>query len=367
MAAIIASQALISGSFTLVSEAIRLKLLPRLRIFYPGETFGQLYIPAVNLGLWLAASFIVVYFQSSAHMEAAYGLAITVTMLMTTTLLTVYLSHYQKVKKVLVGLFFTVFIFIEGLFFAASAVKFMHGGYVVVIIAAMILFVMAIWHKSDQLFYKYLNSSNLNDYKEQMDKLRKDETYDLYHTNVVYLTAKMDKEWIDRSILYSILDKRPKKAKVYWFVKVNVTDEPYTSEYEVDMLGTDFIVCVNLYLGFHMRQEIPRYLRTIVTNLMESGRLPQQNQPYSITPGRKVGDFRFIILEEKLINARQMPGFERFVLQTKEQIKKITASPARWFGLHFSEVTVETVPLVLSDVKNLEIHERISEENQGES
>lgn len=367
LAAIIASQALISGSFTLVSEAIRLKLLPRLRIFYPGETFGQLYIPAVNLGLWLAASFIVVYFQSSGHMEAAYGLAITVTMLMTTTLLTVYLSHYQKVKKVLVGLFFTVFIFIEGLFFAASAVKFMHGGYVVVIIAAMILFVMAIWHKSDQLFYKYLNSSNLNDSKEQMDKLRKDETYDLYHTNVVYLTAKMDKEWIDRSILYSILDKRPKKAKVYWFVKVNVTDEPYTSEYEVDMLGTDFIVCVNLYLGFHMRQEIPRYLRTIVTNLMESGRLPQQNQTYSITPGRKVGDFRFIILEEKLINARQMPGFERFVLQTKEQIKKITASPARWFGLHFSEVTVETVPLVLSDVKNLEIHERISEENQGES
>mgnify|MGYP000160109706 FL=1 len=167
--------------------------------------------------------------------------------------------------------------------------------------------------------------------------------------------------------MYSILDKRPKKAKVYWFVKVNVTDEPYTSEYEVDMLGTDFIVCVNLYLGFHMRQEIPRYLRTIVTNLMESGRLPQQNQPYSITPGRKVGDFRFIVLEEKLINARQMPGFERFVLQTKEQIKKITASPARWFGLHFSEVTVETVPLVLSDVKNLEIHERISEENQGES
>ncbi|KAA8703404.1 KUP/HAK/KT family potassium transporter [Lactococcus lactis] len=367
LAAIIASQALISGSFTLVSEAIRLKLLPRLRIFYPGETFGQLYIPAVNLGLWLAASFIVVYFKSSAHMEAAYGLAITVTMLMTTTLLTVYLSHYQKVKKVLVGLFFTVFIFIEGLFFAASAVKFMHGGYVVVIIATMILFVMAIWHKSDQLFYKYLNSSNLNDYKEQMDKLRKDETYDLYHTNVVYLTAKMDKEWIDRSILYSILDKRPKKAKVYWFVKVNVTDEPYTSEYEVDMLGTDFIVCVNLYLGFHMRQEISRYLRTIVTNLMESGRLPQQNQTYSITPGRKVGDFRFIILEEKLINARQMPGFERFVLQTKEQIKKITASPARWFGLHFSEVTVETVPLVLSDVKNLEIHERISEENQGEA
>lgn len=359
LAAIIASQALISGSFTLVSEAIRLKILPMLKIYYPGQTLGQLYIPAINLALWLASSFIVIYFQTSARMEAAYGLAITITMLMTTILLTFYLSHHEKAKKPIVALFFISFIFIEGMFFVASAVKFLHGGYVVVILAMLILFVMAIWNKANKIVFKYIKSLNINDYKKQLNALRHDESYDLYQTNVVYLTSRMDHEWIDRSILYSILDKRPKRAEVYWFVNVKVTDEPYTSEYKVDMLGTDFIVRVNLYLGFRMRQEVPRYLRTIVTDLMESGRLPRQHQHYSITPGRKVGDFRFVVVEEKLMNARQMPGFERFVLQTKAQIKKITASPIRWFGLQFSEVTVETVPLVLSDVRNLEIHERI--------
>ena len=358
LAAIIASQALISGSFTLVSEAIRLKLLPMLKIYYPGQTLGQLYIPAVNLALWFASSFIVLYFETSAKMEAAYGLAITITMLMTTILLTFFLRHNRRTKP-FAWIFFIAFLIIEGMFFIASAVKFIHGGYVVVVMASLILFLMFIWHKATNIVFKYIKSLNINDYKKQLNELRHDESYDLYQTNVVYLTSRMDQQWIDRSILYSILDKRPKRAEVYWFVNVKVTDEPYTSEYEVDMLDTDYIVRVNLYLGFRMRQEVPRYLRTIVTDLMDSGRLPRQHQRYSITPGRNVGDFRFVVVEEKLMNARQMPGFERFVLQTKEQIKKITASPTRWFGLQFSEVTVERVPLVLSDVRNLEIHERL--------
>jgi len=360
LAAIIASQALISGSFTLVSEAIRLKLLPLLKIYYPGQTLGQLYIPAINLALWVTTSFFVLYFRTSEHMEAAYSLAITITMLMTTTLLTYFLIQ-KGIPKIAVAFVAVVLFVIEGSFFAASLVQFIHGAYIVVLIALLIIFVMFIWSKSHKIVLKYIKSLNINDYKKQLNTLRHDESYDLYQTNVVYLTSRMDHEWIDRSILYSILDKRPKRAEVYWFVNVKVTDEPYTSEYKVDMLGTDFIVRVNLYLGFRMRQEVPRYLRTIVTDLMESGRLPQQHQHYSITPGRKVGDFRFVVVEEKLMNARQMPGFERFVLQTKAQIKKITASPVRWFGLQFSEVTVETVPLVLSDVRNLEIHERLEQ------
>ncbi|MCL2114494.1 MAG: potassium transporter Kup [Streptococcaceae bacterium] len=357
-AAIIASQALISGSFTLVSEAIRLKILPMLKIYYPGQTLGQLYIPAVNLALWMASSFIVLYFRTSAHMEAAYGLAITITMLMTTILLTFYLSH-QLARRSIAILFFVSFVLIEGMFFIASAVKFLHGGYVVVIFAIMILFVMSIWHKANEIVFKYIKSLNINDYKQQIKSLRDDESYDLYQTNVVYLTNRMDGEMVDRSILYSILDKRPKRAEVYWFVHVNVTDEPWTAEYEVDMLDTDYIVKVNLYLGFRQRQEVPRYLRTIVTNLMKSGRLPEQNQKYSITKGRRVGDFRFVVIEEKMTNARQMSGFDRFVLRTKSTIKNVTASPVRWFGLQFSEVSIEKVPLVLSDVRNLEIIERI--------
>ena len=365
LAAIVASQALISGSFTLVSEAIRLKLLPLLRIYYPGQSLGQLYIPAINFALWATTSFFVLYFKTSEHMEAAYSLAITITMLMTTTLLTYFLIQ-KGIPKIGVAVISLALFMIEGSFFAASLVQFLRGAYIVVLIALMIIFVMFIWSKSHKIVLKYIKSLNINDYKNQLNALRHDESYDLYQTNVVYLTSKMDHEWIDRSILYSILDKRPKRAECYWFVNVKVTDEPYTSEYKVDMMGTDFIVRVNLYLGFRMRQEVPRYLRTIVTDLMESGRLPRQHQHYSITPGRKVGDFRFVVVEEKLMNARQMPGFERFVLQTKAQIKRITASPIRWFGLQFSEVTVETVPLVLSDVRNLEIHERLDRADEKE-
>ncbi|HES7797075.1 TPA: potassium transporter Kup, partial [Streptococcus pyogenes] len=173
----------------------------------------------------------------------------------------------------------------------------------------------------------------------------------------------MQDHMIDRSILYSILDKRPKRAQVYWFVNVQVTDEPYTAKYKVDMMGTDYMVRVNLYLGFRMPQTVPRYLRTIVQDLMESGRLPKQEQEYTITPGRDVGDFRFVLIEERVSNARQLSNFERFIMQTKASIKHVTASPMRWFGLQYSEVTLEVVPLILSDVLKLPIKELVPVED----
>lgn len=357
LASIIASQSLISGSFTLVSEAIRLKLLPMMRIYYPGKTLGQLYIPAVNFGLWFATTGIVLYFRSAEHMEAAYGLAITVTMLMTTVLLSYYLIH-EGIKKPFAYLIAGFFASIELIFFIASAKKFVQGGYVVVIMAALIIFVMFIWFQSNKSVNKYIKSLDLNDFKDQLKALKEDKEMDLYQTNIVYMTNKMEGDLIDRSILYSILDKRPKKAAVYWFVNVKVTDEPWTSEYEVDMMGTDYIVKVNLYLGFRMKQEVPRYLRTIVKDLIKSGRLPKQEQKYTTMPGRDVGDFRFVVIEERVTNAQKLPSFDRFVLKTKANIKRYTATPDRWFGLQFSEVSLERVPLILSDVRNLSIQER---------
>lgn len=356
LAAIIASQALISGSFTLVSEAMRLKIFPLFKITYPGANLGQLYIPVINWSLFAVTSCTVLYFRTSAHMEAAYGLAITITMLMTTILLAYYLIK-EGVKPLLASLLMAFFAFIEFIFFLASAVKFMHGGYVVVVLALAIVFVMVIWHAGTVIVAKYVKSLSLNDYKHQIKLLRDDLRFDLYQTNVVYLTNRMKKDLIDRSILYSILDKRPKRAQVYWFVNVRVTDEPYTATYKVDMLGTDYIVCVELYLGFRMPQTVPRYLRTIVQDLMESGRLPKQVQDYTITPGREVGDFRFVIIEERVSHARQLITLERFVMQTKASIKHVTASPMRWFGLQYSEATVEVVPLLLSDVLKLPIKE----------
>ncbi|QSQ99899.1 potassium transporter Kup [Lactococcus garvieae] len=365
LASIIASQSLISGSFTLVSEAIRLKLLPMMRIYYPGKTLGQLYIPAVNLILWLTTSAIVLYFRSAEHMEAAYGLAITVTMLMTTVLLAYYLV-YRGLKKPLAYLIAAFFASIELIFFIASAAKFVHGGYVVVVMAIMIIFVMFVWFQSSKSVNKHIKSLDLNDFKGQLKELKEDKEMDLYQTNLVYLSNKMEGDFIDRSILYSILDKRPKKAEVYWFINVKVTDEPWTSEYEVDMMGTDYIVKAHLYLGFRMKQEVPRYLRTIVKDLIKSGRLPKQEQKYTTMPGRDVGDFRFVVIEERVINAQKLPAFDRFVLKAKARIKRYTATPDRWFGLQFSEVSLERVPLILSDVYNLSIKERPKPEEEGE-
>lgn len=355
-AAIIASQALITGSFTLVAEAMRLKIFPLFRVTYPGQNLGQLYIPVINWLLCFITSCVVLYFKNSANMEAAYGLAITITMLMTTVLLNYYLIK-EGMNSVIAHVIMSFFALIEFIFFAASAVKFMHGGYVVVILALGIVSVMFIWHKGTKIVFKYVKSLNLLDYRDQIKALRDDKAIDLYQTNVVYLTNRLQDNMIDKSILYSILDKRPKRAKVYWFVNVKVTDEPYTAKYKVDMMGTDYMVKVELFLGFRMPQSVPRYLRTIVQDLMESGRLPQQVQEYSITPGRKVGDFRFVIIEERVSNARQLNGFERFIMQTKASIKHFTATPARWFGLQYSEVKVEVVPLILSDILKLPIKE----------
>ena len=360
LAAIIASQALISGSFTLVSEAMRLKIFPTFRISYPGHSLGQLYIPVINWSLWLITCGIVLHFRTAAHMETAYGLAITITMLMTTILLTFFLLQ-RGVKPLLAYLLMAFFAMIELIFFIASAVKFLHGGYVVVIMSALVIALMLIWHKGNQITFKYIHPLDLNEYKEQLGRLRQDDRYPLFQTNVVYLTNRMKGQMIDRSILYSILDKRPKKAKVYWFVKVNVTDEPYTNDYTVDMLGTDYLVQVELFLGFRMRQDVPRYLRTIVKDLMDSGRLPKQHQDYTISPGRAVGDFRFIVLEERVANPIHIKPFEHWILQTKAMVKRLTATPIRWFGLQFSESSTEVVPLVLSDVTNLPIHEREAE------
>nr|WP_304944707.1 potassium transporter Kup [Streptococcus dysgalactiae] len=362
LAAIIASQALISGSFTLVSEAMRLKIFPLFRMTYPGANLGQLYIPVINWILFAVTSCTVLYFRTSAHMEAAYGLAITITMLMTTILLNYYLIK-KGVKPILAHLVMAFFALVEFIFFWASAIKFMHGGYVVVILALAIVFVMFIWHAGTRIVFKYVKSLNLNDYKEQIKQLRDDVRFDLYQTNVVYLSNRMQDYMIDRSILYSILDKRPKRAQVYWFVNVQVTDEPYTAKYKVDMMGTDYMVRVELYLGFRMPQAVPRYLRTIFHDLMESGRLPKQEQEYTITPGRDVGDFRFVLIEERVSNARQLTNFERFIMQTKASIKHVTASPMRWFGLQYSEVTLEVVSLILSDVLKLPIKELVPVED----
>lgn len=346
VAAIIASQALISGSYTLVSEAIKLKLLPRMKIHYPSKVKGQLYIPSVNFLLMLGSMGIVLYFRTSAHMESAYGLAITVTMMMTTTLLSIYFAYNSKNRFIpyLMVLFFAP---IELCFFISNLAKFTHGGYVAVFLAFIIFLLMLIWERGNRIKEEVSQHVSLYDYMGQLNRLRKDETVPIYQTNVVFLASNLKGHKIGREILYSILDKRPKRAKVYWFVNVLVTDEPYTKEYYVDMMGTNYIVNLQLRLGFRVNQDVNIYLRQIVNDLMEEGKLPKQPQRYSIIPGRQTGDFCFVMIREELSRVTELNPIDKLVMQIRLAIKKKTVSPARWFGLEYSEVRTETVPLVL--------------------
>lgn len=361
LAAIIASQALLSGSFTLVSEAIKLKLLPRMQIIYPGASIGQMYIPALNTLLWIACSGVVLFFRTSTHMEAAYGLAITVTMLMTTVLLYFYLHQNKKTRFLapFITLFFAV---IEGIFFISSATKFFHGGYVAILLACLIIGVMLIWEWGNRIQENAAEEVALSTYIPQLKQLREDDSLPLSQTNVVFMVPKLQDDQIGQQFLYSILDKRPKRAKVYWFVNVEVTDEPYTKKYEVSMADTDFIVKLKLYLGFRVPQEVNLYIRQIIQELMKDGRLPLQPQRYSLTPGRNVGDFQFVMIEEELSNATSLSKWQKQVMQTKLFIKRHTISPERWFGLEYSDVVHETVPLVIGQMKESSLTELRIEE-----
>lgn len=354
LAAIIASQALISGSYTLVSEATKLKLLPRLRMIYPTNFKGQLYIPAVNNIIWVLCIAIVIYFQNSERMAGAYGLVITITMLMTTILLNAWLLT-TKNNRFLSELIIVFFLAIETIFLISNSVKFFEGGYVTFTIACILIMIMIIWQygellKNDNTFHREYVS--LLAYKRQLKKLSEDDTLPLYTTNLVYLTKIHEGYKVKKDILYSILDKRPKRAKVYWFVTVNVTDNPYTTEYSVDTFGTDYMVNVQLYLGFRMEQKVNFFLRQIVNEMMIKGELPRQPQTYTTIPDRNVGDFSFVLIQEELSPDTQLNNIKKSIIQARLWLQRYTVTPAIWFGLSYSDVVMERVPLILGQLRS---------------
>lgn len=348
LAAIIASQALISGSFTLVSEAIKLNLFPKLHTLYPSESKGQLYIPSINKVLCLVCIGIVLYFKSSENMEAAYGLAITVTMLMTSILLFNYLLM-KKTPFIISLLIFIFFATFECSFFIANASKFSHGGFITVLIASIILLVMFIWIRSHYIKMELLENVQISDFKEQLDNLRKDETLPKLATNLVYLTNSTCTKKIEHKIMYSILDKKPKKADVYWFVHICVTDDPYEASYVVDTFGTSYIVRIELNLGFRVEQKLNIFLRQISTELVESGEIKLQSRIYTTLKNRIVGDFHFVLLKEQLSHKAELNFFDSIVLRLNLFIKRFTVSPSKWFGLDTSDVYIEKVPLFVDN------------------
>jgi KUP system potassium uptake protein len=349
LAAIIASQALITGSFTLVSEAIQLKFLPRMRILFPSTQQGQIYIPAVNKMLCCVTLLVVATFQTSAHMEAAYGLAITVTMLMTTLLLSEYLAlrHVNIFGRVI---FLVAFVSIEGMFLISSLIKFARGGWVTVLIAGLILAVMYIWYYGNKVRDKRENQNSyvrLDDYIDELTQLSHDPNYPTYATNLVYMAKVKYNKFIKREIMYSILDKRPKRAHAYWFVTVNITDEPFTADYAVNTFGTKNVINVQLFLGFKQQQRVNIYLRQIVHDLIKDGTIEPQPQKYTTTPGRDVGDFSFVIVQDVVSPETELTNYEKSIIEARVWLQNLSSNPASWFGLDFSNTVIERVPLIL--------------------
>lgn len=364
LAAVIASQALITGSFTLVSEAMGLKLLPRLIVKHPGKTRSQIYIPTINWMLCTITIGIVWFFGSSASMEAAYGLAITVTMLMTTLLLGAYLKDQKGLQFAIpVVIFFGI---IELIFFTASMVKFVRGGYVTLLIMLAILYVMWNWYFGNKARERYDQESEyieITKYRDQLEQLSHDDTIPTYATNLIYMTKMHDGYRIKRNVMYSILDKDPKRAQVYWFVSVNETNVPYESNYTIDMMGTDNMVNVQLYLGFKKNQHVSAYLHQIVDNLLKQGVLQNQIPKYTTEKNRKIGNFKFVIVKEKpndLMNNSDISAWDRHMIRQRIYLQNITVSPIRWFGLEFSDVVQEISPLfIYKNVDNYLVQKKI--------
>ncbi len=346
LAAIIASQAMISGAFTLISEAIRLNLWPKVKLIYPSNVKGQLYVPSVNWLLWAGCILVVLYFKESANMEAAYGLAITLTMLSSTFLLSYFLAakHYNRF---IVFIIFVVYLVIESSFLIANLMKFTHGGYISMLISSLLLAVMFIWYFAFSIKKRLTEYVSVSKYAQAIRELSRDESIAKYATHLVYLTGGNRVDEVENKIIYSMFQKRPKRADIYWFIHVDTTDEPYTMDYKVDRLHNQDIFRVTFKLGFRIEQRINLFFRKVVEEMVENHEVEITSRYISLRNINITGDFRFVVLEKFLSYENQLNWKERLIMEAYFLIKSITTSDAKWYGLDTSSVEVEKVPIII--------------------
>jgi KUP system potassium uptake protein len=346
-AAIVASQAFISGTFTLINEGMRLDFLPKGRIEYPTDLRGQLYIPSINWLLCFGCIGIVWYFQESSNMEAAYGLAIVLTMIMTTVLLT-YFLYLKKYPRWLVMSLFLTFIAIESSFLIANLSKFSHGGYVTVFLATGIIAIMWVWYEARKIRSSLVVFVQLDKYYDIISDVSADEQIPKYATHLVYLTSAHQENQVENKIIYSILNKQPKRADIYWLVHVDVLDEPYTMEYKVRELVKDKIIHVRFRIGFRVEPHINLMFRQVVMDMEQSGEVDTESRYVSLKNIHLSGDFRFVVMEKFLSYENTLNIYTKFILNIYFLIKRFSLSEEKAFGLDSSFVTVEKVPLIVT-------------------
>lgn len=353
IATVVASQALISGSFTLINEAIRLNLWPKVKINYPSNMKGQLYIPSINWLLMFGCIGIVLFFRESKNMEAAYGLTIIIGMLMSSILLVYYMRLKRYNLFYIVG-FMITYAIIELSFLVANLDKLPHGGWVTMLIATILVIIMWIWYDARKIRNSYVEFTKLDEYLGLMYDLSKDLSIPKYATHLVYLTGAERKDEIESKIIYSILQKQPKRADIYWFVHVDLMDEPYTMEYKVTEIIKDDVIRIDFKLGFRVAPRINLMFRKVVQDMVKNKEVDITSRYESLNKNNVIGDFRFVVMEKFLSSENELPFYEKVVLKIYFFLKSISLSEEKAFGLDTSSVNIEKVPLIIAPPR--EIH-----------
>ncbi len=348
-ATIIASQALISGSYTLISEAMRLNLWPKVRISYPTEARGQLYVPAANFMLFLGCIGVVLFFQKASNMEAAYGLAITITMIATSILFANFLIVHRT-RSVLIYLYLAVYLTIELSFLYANMDKFPHGGYVTLFIGGLLFLVMYTWFRARKVKNRYVEYVRLEHYIPKIQELSNDKSVPKYATHLVYLTSADNPKEIEHKIIYSLLSKQPKRADIYWLIHVDTLDDPYTAEYEVTHIIPNDIIRVEFRLGFRVQPRINLMFKKVVEDLVANSEVNVLSRYDSFERSHTTGDFQFIVMEKYLSDDNELPLWERIIMKFYFWLKEISLSEEKGFGLDTSNVFVEKFPLIVSPI-----------------
>lgn len=345
-AAVIASQAVISGSFTMINEAMRLNFWPKVKIKYPTELKGQLYIPSINWLLFLGCVGVVLHFEVSAKMEAAYGLAIILCMIMTTLLLTYYFLIKRVIGFAIIAIIL-LYLSIEISFLIANMKKFSDGGNFTLGITAVLIILMATWFKAKKISKAYTKMVKIDDYKKVLMELSGDMSIPKYATHLVYMTNAGRVDEIEEKVLYSILQKRPKRADLYWFIHVNILNEPYKTEYKVTEIIKDDLIRIDFNLGFREPTKINIMFKEVLKNMVKNGEVDVTSRYESLNKNNILGDFKFVLSEKFLSNDSDMKWDEKLIMNTYFLIKKLSLSEEKAFGLDSSSVKIEKFPMVL--------------------
>jgi KUP system potassium uptake protein len=345
-ASIIASQALISGSFTLLSEAVSLNFWPKIRIINPTYIRGQVYLPFVNWSLFIFCSLVVIFFKESSNMEAAYGLAITITMIMTTLLLSNYL-HKKGINYALVILLLSVFLSIEGSFLIANLHKFRYGGWFTLLLASVYFLIMFSWYFGRKIKNRYISFSKIENYLELFKDLQADVTVPKIATNLVYIIKANRADQVESKVIYSVFSKQPKRADKYWLLHIDIVDEPNRFEYKVTHIIPGVLIRIDFHIGFKIDPKINLYFREIVEDMVNAAEIKLESGYDSLKKYGFPGDFKFVLIERIMLRDFKLSNTENLILTLRGLVRYMSIPDVRALQLDSSNTIVEQVPILL--------------------